>query len=104
LNRENGVDANILKKIEGGAEYNPFNAVFVSFSQGLPYGLLFWRFSSDTDPRTSAVWIFLNFTEFDAFGGDVVPSIRKIKHTPESGIRVWFRYLEKREICRIRGR
>jgi hypothetical protein len=46
----------------------------------------------------------LNLPEFDAFGRYIVPSVGKVEHAPKSGIRVWFRDLEKREVCRVRGR
>jgi len=29
-------------------------------------------------------------------------SVRKVKHAPESSIRIWFRYLEEREVGRVR--
>ena len=94
----------VLEQIQGRAEHDPFNTIFVSFTQCLPYCLLFWRLSGDAYPSPTAIraWgVLLYFTELNTFGRYIVSGIGEVEHTPKR--RVWIRFgnLEEREICRV---
>lgn len=95
---------NLLEKVEGCAEDDPFDTVLVALSQGLPYRLFFQCLASDADPRSSAVGtrrVLLYLSKFDTLGGNIMPSISKVEHAPECSVWVRLGDLEEREIWRV---
>ena len=95
---------NELEEIESCTKDDPFNAIFVTLPKSLPNSLFFWWFPCDTDASASSVCtrrILLYFAEFNTFRWYIMASIGKVKHAPESGIWIWFWYLEKGKIGRI---
>jgi len=83
----------VVEKIESSTENNPFNAIFVSFTQGLPYSLFLRSFACAADSGAAAVgsrWVLLDLAELNALGRDIMASICKVKHAPEGG--VWVRF------------
>jgi hypothetical protein len=91
----------ILKEVQGSTEDDPFDAIFVTFAEGLPYSLFFRGLACDAYSSSSTVRsrrILLDFTKLDAFRGDVMPSISKIKETPKCSIWIGLGDLEKGKI------
>jgi len=78
-----------LEQVEGSAEDDPFDAVLVSLTEGLPNSFFLGGFTSDADAGAATVgtwWVLLDLTKLDSLWGDVMTSISKIEHAPESGI------------------
>lgn len=100
---------NVLQEIEGSTENNPFDAIFVTLTEGLPDGLFFGSLSSDTYPCATAGairagGILLDLAKFDTLWWDVMASISKVEHGPEGSIGIGLGNLEERKIRRIRRR
>jgi len=86
-----GLDNFIIQQIKCCAEDDPFYAVLVALSQGLPDGLFLGRFSCDAYSSSTTVWtrwILLYLSKLDALWGYVVTSIGKVEHAPEGSIGV----------------
>jgi len=80
------LDDLVVEKIEGSAEDDPLDTVFVTLTEGLPYGLFLGGLSGDCNSSAAAVWprwILLDLAELDSFGGNIVSGVCEIEQGPE---------------------
>lgn len=101
-------DRDLLKQVESCAQDYPFDTILVAFAKGLPYGLFFGGFSSDTDPSSAASCpicrsrILLDLSKFNPLRWDIVSRVGKIEHTPKPSIWVRLGNLKQGKIWGVR--
>jgi len=73
----------VVQNYESGTDDDPFDHIFISFSERFPNCLFFVSFPNDRNPSSSSRFgsVLLDAAEFDSFRRDEVTGVAKIDET-----------------------